>query len=76
MNVEITLEYNRKLVLSETQMAEWLDDLSEDVDETMSLPLRIGDDQSSGFSPFAFCAPELIRGAVTSHILRSKLADL
>jgi hypothetical protein len=73
--VQITVEYGRKLPVSEAQMSEWLDDLGNEIDEIMAQPLRVGPrDGPAGLSRFAFCAPEMIRGAVASHILRTNLA--
>lgn len=65
----ITVEYGRKINLTEEQIAEWLEDLFDETDEIMARPLRVG----SSFSPFAFCAPEVIRGAVAHHILRTNI---
>jgi len=70
----IQLEYGRKLECTAAEASEWLDDLLEGVDEVMSQPLRIGDDQSAGLSRFAFCAPEVIRGAIFHQLLRDKIA--
>ncbi len=74
--IQITAEYGRKLNVTEAQMSEWLDDLPEQIDEIMAQPLRIGDDSAAGLSRFAFCAPEMIRGAVAAHILKTNLASV
>ena len=74
--IQIIAEYGRKLNVTEAQMSEWLDDLPEQIDEIMAQPLRIGDDSYAGLSRFAFCAPEMIRGAVASHILKTNLASV
>lgn len=72
-SIQITVEYGRKLTFSEAQMSEWLDDLPQEIDEVMNQPLRVGTDSYSAFSPFAFCAPEAIRGKVAAHILRTNV---
>ena len=58
------------------QVDEWLNDLAEEVDAVMAQPLRVGDDTHSSFSPFAFCAPEVIRQAVVTHIVKTNLENL
>ena len=63
----IQIEYGRKMEFTPEQAAEWLDDLVEHVDEMMGQPLQVGDAQ-------AFCAPEVIRGAITCQILREKIS--
>lgn len=73
--IAITLSYGRKLVIHESVVSEWLDDLPEAVEELMMQPLRIGDDCHSSFSPLAFCAPEVIRGAALNEVLRSILTQ-
>ena len=76
--IQITAEYGRKLNVTEAQMSEWLDDLPEEIDEIMAQPLggeTFPDGSRGSFSPFAFCAPEMIRGAVASHILKTNLAS-
>ena len=74
--IQITAEYGRKLNVTEAQMNEWLDDLPEQIDEIMEQPLggeTFLDGTRGSFSPFAFCAPEIIRGAVASHIMKTNI---
>lgn len=73
--VQITAEYGRKFVVSDAQMDAWLDDLPEQIDEIMAQPLRVGDDSAASLSRFAFCAPEVIRGAVAGYILKTNLQN-
>ena len=69
--IQVTAEYGRKLSFREAQIAEWLNDLPQAIDEIMAQPLRVGNDSYAGLSRFAFCSPEVIRGAVTCYILRT-----
>lgn len=70
----IQIEYGRRLWFSAPdEQSEWLDDLDQAVDEMMHLPLGGQECPSGGrfsFAPWAFCAPEVIRGAVTHYSLR------
>lgn len=77
-NNSITVEYGRKLEFTAAEAGEWLDDLEQAVDDMMHMPLGGQECPSGGrmaFAPFAFCAPEVIRGAVTHCALRSVIAD-
>lgn len=66
-DVKITLAYGREFVFTNAQMDEWLDDLLDSSDEIMSQPLTVT-------NPFAFCAPEVIRGKITQELLKGKIA--
>jgi hypothetical protein len=77
-NNSIQVEYGRRLEFTAADASEWLDDLEQAVDEMMHMPLGGQECPSGGrmaFAPFAFCAPEIIRGAVTHTVIRSKIAE-
>jgi len=51
----------------------WMDGLLDEHEEIMHQPLSVGkkDSYAKSLSPFAFCAPEVIRGAITTHIIET-----
>lgn len=68
MSIKITLPDGRTRIVTEEQLAEWLDDVAEDVDEMMLQPLTIT-------HPLACCAPETIRERATFIALSERIAN-
>lgn len=62
-----TGEFGRKILMPEELIDEWLDDLSDSVEEMMHLPLEI----KGSFHPCAFQSPETIRERTLLHVIKT-----
>lgn len=75
--LKVTTAYGRerRVELTETQVAEWLEDLGIYIDERMSLPFAASGGNGA-CDRLAFSAPEVIRGKIAQEFCEAKLACL